>query len=407
MQCKAALVAVMFLGVAGPCWAGVTVDRPRCEYQVDPLGIDVAQPRLSWIVQSSERGEKQSAYQVLVASSPDILAHDQGDLWDSGRVASDQTIHVPYAGKPLNSRKQCFWKVRAWDKGGQASAWSKPVRWTMGLLSPADWNAKWIAYNNPAEPPPVTPHNGYHCQMAASANVTKWVAVDLGKEQTIDAVRLFPARPFDFKDTPGFLFPLRFKVEASRRGDFSDAKLVVDRTAADVPNPRLDAPVYRFGPVVARHVRLTVTRLACREGKNFGFALAELEVLAGGKNVAERAHVTAADSIESGGWSKAKLVDGRLLPERARRRRAAAGHHASQGVRPAGTRSPGGGLGHGARAVRVVDQRPAGGRSPARPRVHPLRQAHPIPDVRRYRAGAARAAMPWGPSWAAAGGPAR
>ena len=83
---------------------------------------------------------------MLVASSPDILARDGGDLWDSGRVASDQSIHVEYAGKPLGSRMLCFWKVRAWDASGQPSAWSKPARWTMGLLTQADWGAKWIAY---------------------------------------------------------------------------------------------------------------------------------------------------------------------------------------------------------------------------------------------------------------------
>ncbi len=212
MQGKAAFAALMFIAATWPCWAGVAIDKPRCQYQVDPLGIDVVKPRLSWILQSPERAEKQTAYRVLVASSPDMLANDQGDLWDSGRVASDQTIHVEYAGKPLASRMQCFWKVRAWDKSGQASAWSKPARWTMGLLSPSDWDAKWIAYFNPADPPPVTPHNGYHCEIAASANVAKWVAVDLGKEQTIDAVRLFPARPFDY---PGYA---RVPVSGSFQG---------------------------------------------------------------------------------------------------------------------------------------------------------------------------------------------
>ena len=315
MRSKAVLAAVMFLGMAWSCWASVAIDNPRCEYQVDPLGIDVMKPRLSWTLKSDERGQQQSAYQVLVASSFDALARDQGDLWDSGRVASDQTIHVEYAGKPLGSQSQCFWKVRAWDQGGLASAWSKPGHWTMGLLAPADWKAKWIAYLNPADPPLAGPHNGYHCEMAAKPDLTKWVAIDLGREQTIDAVQLFPARPYDYPDTPGFLFPLRFKIEAARKADFSDAKVVVDQTSADVPNPHLNAPVYRFAPVAARHVRLTVTCLTHRDANNYGVALAEFEVLAGGKNVALHAAVTASDSIEAGGWSKSKLVDGRLLPE--------------------------------------------------------------------------------------------
>ena len=151
----------------------------------------------------------------------------------------------------------------------------------------------------------ITPHNGYHSEFASSADTVKWVAIDLGEDRKIDAVQLDSARPYDYSpDTPGFLFPVRFKIEAAGKADFSDAKTVVDQTAADVPNPGLYASVYRFEPITARHVRLTVTRLARREGANFAFALAEMQVLSGSKNVAKHCAVTALDSIEAGGWSK-------------------------------------------------------------------------------------------------------
>jgi alpha-L-rhamnosidase len=118
---------------------------PKCENLVDPLGIDVTQPRMSWVLTSPQRGQKQTAYQVLVASSPELLTQRQGDLWDSGRVASDRSIHVAYAGKPLQSRMQCYWKVRVWDKDGKPSAWSEPAFFSMGLLDVADWGgAQWI-----------------------------------------------------------------------------------------------------------------------------------------------------------------------------------------------------------------------------------------------------------------------
>ena len=116
----------------------------RCEYLTDPLGIDVEKPRLSWRIESARRGECQSAYQVLVASIPELPAKDQGDFWDSGKVESDQSVHVEYAGKPLASRMRYHWKVRVWNRDGEPSAWSKPAMWTMGLLRPEDWNAKWI-----------------------------------------------------------------------------------------------------------------------------------------------------------------------------------------------------------------------------------------------------------------------
>ena len=89
-------------------------------------------------------------YQILVARNRKELDADQGDLWDSGKVASDQSIQVRYAGKPLVSGQECFWKVRVWDQQGKASAWSRPARWTMGLLQPTDWHAKWIGLDEPA-----------------------------------------------------------------------------------------------------------------------------------------------------------------------------------------------------------------------------------------------------------------
>ena len=120
------------------------VQNLRCEYLANPLGIDVCVPRLSWILQSDQRGEKQTAYQVLVASTPGLLAKDAGDRWDSGKISSDQSIQVEYAGKPVQSRMACYWKVRVWDKDGKASYWSQPALWSMGLLKSEDWQAKWI-----------------------------------------------------------------------------------------------------------------------------------------------------------------------------------------------------------------------------------------------------------------------
>ncbi len=121
-----------------------SVDALRCEYLFNPAGLDVVKPRLSWQIKSDERGVMQTAYQILVASSADKLSDDAGNLWDSGKVASDRSIHVEYAGKPLASRVQCFWKVRIWHGGETPTKWSRPAMWTMGLLNPADWKAKWI-----------------------------------------------------------------------------------------------------------------------------------------------------------------------------------------------------------------------------------------------------------------------
>src|SRR5208283_4152286 len=111
---------------------------------------------LGWIVTSSRRGEMQTAYHLLVASSAKLLDRNSGDLWDSGKVASDQTSQIVYSGKPLISRQSCFWKVRTWDRDGNPGDWSPPAQWQMGLLDPADWSAHWITAQAPASPSTVT-----------------------------------------------------------------------------------------------------------------------------------------------------------------------------------------------------------------------------------------------------------
>jgi alpha-L-rhamnosidase len=131
--------------------AGLQVVRLRCEYADNPLGIDHAQPRLFWQFESGKRGERQTAYQVLAASSAKRLASSQADLWDSGKVASDETSHIRYQGKPLVSSQQVFWKVRAWDQADNASGWSGPATWTMGLVQSNDWQAAWICGRGASE----------------------------------------------------------------------------------------------------------------------------------------------------------------------------------------------------------------------------------------------------------------
>ena len=155
MNSSKRLLTLGTLLLAGLCSAAVATKNLRCEYLADPLGIDATSPRLSWILASDQRGEKQTAYRVLVASSAKILNQDTGDLWDSGKVASDESSQIVYAGKPLASRESCFWKVQAWDRDGKPGAWSPVARWQMGLLAPSDWQAQWITAQPPTSVAPA------------------------------------------------------------------------------------------------------------------------------------------------------------------------------------------------------------------------------------------------------------
>jgi len=125
------------------------VETLRCERQANPLDIDTPQPRLSWVLSSEKRDQSQTAYQILVATSPDKLQQGQGDLWDSGKVRSGESAQVVYTGKPLLSRARAYWKARVWDKQNAGSDWSAPAQWEMGLLRPEDWRAQWIQSPDP------------------------------------------------------------------------------------------------------------------------------------------------------------------------------------------------------------------------------------------------------------------
>ncbi|HEV2494089.1 MAG TPA: family 78 glycoside hydrolase catalytic domain [Terriglobia bacterium] len=111
----------------------------------DPLGLDVRQPRFSWVLGWEGRGEAQTAYQILVASSRTLLSHDQGDQWDTGRVASEEINQVAYQGKELAIGHTYYWKVRSWDTGGSASAYSDVATFELGPLTHDDWKAQWIS----------------------------------------------------------------------------------------------------------------------------------------------------------------------------------------------------------------------------------------------------------------------
>jgi len=123
----------------------------RCEHLTDPMGIDTAHPRLSWWMAPGARGERQTAYRLIVASSKALLAKNRGDLWDTGKVNAEQPVELPYAGRELASFQQCFWKVRVWNQTGKPSPWSAPATWTMGVMHPQDWKAQWISYSPPPD----------------------------------------------------------------------------------------------------------------------------------------------------------------------------------------------------------------------------------------------------------------
>jgi alpha-L-rhamnosidase len=120
------------------------VENLLCENLVNPIGLDVTQPRFSWQLNSNERNLMQTAYEIRLANSVTSLPKGGADSWSSGKINSDQSVQVAYAGRPLQSGNKYYWQVRVWDNKGKASAWSDVASLQIGLLQPSDWKASWI-----------------------------------------------------------------------------------------------------------------------------------------------------------------------------------------------------------------------------------------------------------------------
>jgi hypothetical protein len=277
------MIRTIALLIALSAWSGIagaaSVSGLRCEYQKDPLGIDAACPGLSWIMNSNRRGDFQSAYQVLVASTPEKLSRGQGDLWDSGRVESSDSIHVPYSGIPLESRARCYWKVRVWDTARQASPWSTVSFWTMGLLKSTDWKAHWITASRWFVPPALRP-KGLETPPSDSPDMYAWADVDLGGLFVIDRVQLYSPEAASL--------PLRFKLEGCDTLDFNHPKLIADWTAADYHPSSTGPQDFAGHGVRTRYVRLTITRSpeTAPGSRKYRSTVRQMAVMSDGQNVA-------------------------------------------------------------------------------------------------------------------------
>lgn len=138
------LISLIFLNCSAGSKMNIKIEKLTCEYLNNPIGIDAAHPRLSWILSSKQRGQSQTAYQVLVASTPEKLKSNDADLWDSGKINSNRSVQIVYEGKELFSGKRYYWKIRVWDIKEKVSAWSASAHWEMGLMDSLDWKAQWI-----------------------------------------------------------------------------------------------------------------------------------------------------------------------------------------------------------------------------------------------------------------------
>ena len=146
----AQLLLLLSMGLmASSNTTAINITNLTCERFDNPLGVDVLQPRLSWQLKSDKRNVTQTSYRIIVSDDRKKIKAGEGNIWDSQKVNSDQSILIVYNGKPLQSSSIYYWKVMVWSADGSASDWSQIADWQMGLLSPNDWDkAQWIGYEN-------------------------------------------------------------------------------------------------------------------------------------------------------------------------------------------------------------------------------------------------------------------
>jgi hypothetical protein len=276
---------LFLLGFAAlaPFARAAAVIRLRCEDRPAPLGLDAPRPELSWNLESDERGCRQSAYRILVASTAERLVRGDADLWDSGRVASGESVHIPFGGAPLRSRAVCHWKVRVWDQQNRPSEWSAEASWTMGLLQPEDWSARWITASRWYTPPEMRPPGFV-------ASIGGWADVDLGASRRIEAVRLFFGRTA--------AAPKRFKILGADEPQFLNPRVLVDASDSDYRPVGNGAQTFPVAGAPCRHIRLWLidpadplsvelhriqTGPVAPRGE---VTVRQMEVMSGGENVA-------------------------------------------------------------------------------------------------------------------------
>jgi alpha-L-rhamnosidase len=224
----------------------------KTEFLDNPLALDTAKPRFSWVVEDTTPGAKQTAYQVQAASSPEKLAKGEADLWDSGKVASDQSHLVPYAGKALASRQPVWWRVKGWDQNGTETDWSKPARFELGFLDDKEWQAEWITV--PGEAPVRSPTTQAWAEFTALAGKEHAQAVNFLLEN-------FPPVPLFRRE-----FEVAGKVQRARLSLGVRGYAVPSLNGRRVSDRRLD-PAYREYDVNTHYIVLDVTD-QLRTGKN-------------------------------------------------------------------------------------------------------------------------------------------
>ena len=213
------ILIAFFLLLCGACSKShnpeIKAVNLKCEYMKEAL-IAKPFPRFSWEIESNQNAQVQTAWQLIVSDNLETLEKGEGNIWDSGKIAGNQTFGIKWQEQHLQSFTRYFWKVRIWDRDGQASNWSETARFISGAFQPSDWKASWIG-DHPEVPltyPLLYKHIGYLSAYAEEPYEEKWVQIDLGEIKDFDRIVLYPSYN-NIRGITDYYFPLAYRIEAS------------------------------------------------------------------------------------------------------------------------------------------------------------------------------------------------
>lgn len=293
-----------------------------CEYMKDAV-VAKASPRFSWEISSTQRSQKQTAWQVIVSDDPEEIETAMGSTWDSGKTKGNKTFGIKWQGDKLQSFTKYYWKVRVWDKVGNVSNWSETVSFITGSFDKKDWKASWIGDQPeaPLEYPLLYKHIGYLSAYTDQPNEEKWVQVDLGKIMAFDKIILYPSDN-NKRRIKDYYFPPAYRIEVSN--DAKDWVQLVEVNKAADPNGKPVAHAVKI--TQGRYVRFVATKLKQYKHRNhdpedhgdrsrlFAFSLAELEVLKEDNIVSLHCDVSYKDALikidREDGYDPDMLTDG-------------------------------------------------------------------------------------------------
>jgi alpha-L-rhamnosidase len=317
-----ALCLLMSVACSNEITTEVTVGNLRCEYMQEAVLVKLS-PRFSWELFSTQRGQKQTAWQLLVSNDFEKIEAAKGNIWDSGKTKGDETFGINFQGSKLKSFTRYYWRVRVWDRDGRVSNWSEPASFITGAFNKSDWKAQWIG-DEPEAPlgyPLLHKHIGYLSSYTDNQFEEKWVQIDLADVQNFNAIKLYPSFN-NKKEITDYYFPLAFRVEVSKDGILWRQILLQKELTTPQGNP----VSYSFGEVKGRYLRFIVSKLQAYDhriydyedhgdkSKMYAFSLAELEIINNGKVLSVDCDVSYKDALikidREDGYDPDMLTDG-------------------------------------------------------------------------------------------------